>query len=91
MTKEMNLESGCLVVVREISKKEESFCEWNSIFMDILELSFDFEHCVFSHINRMANGLTHNLAKFQYELSEYKTWRNALPPSICNPNSISTL
>ena len=50
MAKDMNIrkiqvESNCLMAVKEISKRQDSFCEWSSILLDILELSADFELC----------------------------------------------
>ena len=78
------------MVVREISKKEDFLFEWNSILMDILDLSLDYEHGVITHVSRRVNGLAHNLAKVQCELGEYKIWRNSLPSFICNPDFFST-
>ena len=40
--------------------------------LDILELSSNFELCVFSHISRRVNVLAHNLAKFQCELGDHR-------------------
>ena len=93
--KEMNcqkiqVESDCLLAIKEITKKQDTFCEWISILFDILELSADFESCSFYHISRSANVLAHNIAKFQCELGNHRIWRNALPPLTCNPDSFST-
>ena len=85
----IHLESDCLVAVREIHK-EDFLCEWNSILMDILELSLDYDFFVISHVSRKVNGLAHNLAKLEFELGDYKIWRNSLPLMICNPDSLST-
>ena len=44
----------------------------------------------FSHISRTANVLAHNIAKVHCELGEHRIWMNALPPSICNPDILTT-
>ena len=31
----IQLESDCLVAVKEVPKKDESFCEWGSVIVDI--------------------------------------------------------
>ncbi|XWS63566.1 hypothetical protein CRYUN_Cryun06bG0111000 [Craigia yunnanensis] len=48
LAKEMNiqkiqLESDCLMAIKEITKKQQSFCEWSSLLFDILDLSTEFE------------------------------------------------
>ena len=88
-TKAMNLrkvqlESDCLLAVREILKKQDSLSEWHSILMDIIKLSLEFEQCEFNHISRRINGLAHSIARVPCELGEFKTWRNSLPPMICS-------
>ena len=82
--KEIQLESDHWIVVSEISKGEESFCIWDSIFAYILDLFHCFESCSVSYINRTTNELAHNLAKLQCDLGEHRFWRNSLPPTRCN-------
>ena len=62
----IQLESDCLVAVREILKKKDSLSEWNSILMDILDLSLEYEQCVFNQFRRV-NGLAHSLARIPCE------------------------
>ena len=95
MAKEMGirniqLESDCLLAITELSKNDDSFCEWNSILMDIEAESLDYDICLFTHVSRIANALAHNIAKYHCELGDHRIWRNALPPLICNPDALST-
>ena len=76
------------MAIKEITKKQESFCEWSSLLFDILDLSTEFESCVFYHVSRKVNGLAHNIARFHCELGNHRIWRNALSPLICNPDSV---
>ena len=67
----IQLESDCLVAVREVLKKDESFCEWGSVIIDIQDIALEFESCMISHVKRKANNLAHNLTKYQCELGEH--------------------
>ena len=84
----IQLESDCLVAVKEINKKESSSSEWGSIIMDILELSSEFKFCGISHVTRKANILAHNLAKYHCDLGNHRIWRDTLPPFMCNPDAL---
>ena len=76
--------------MNEILKKQESYYEWASIFMDILDMSLEFMSCSFRHISKRANELAHNLAKAHREQEDRRIWRIALPPSLCNYELLST-
>ena len=78
------VESDCMIAVQEIAKKQDSLCEWNSIILDIVELSVDFKFCVITHVNRLANTLAHNLIKSNCGVGDYRLWRFGLPPTLCN-------
>ena len=82
----IQLESDCLVAVKEVLKKDESFCEWGSVIVDIQDISLEFESCMFYHVNRKANAVAHNLAKYQCQFGEHKLWWDAFTPSVCNPD-----
>ena len=71
------VESDSLMAIQEISKKQGSFCEWESIILDIVDLSLECHFCSFSHV-RSANVVALNLAKLPCDLSDYKVWRNSL-------------
>ena len=91
LVKEMNVpnvhvESDSLIAIIEITKKNDSFCQWDCLLSDILELSLEFNSCFFSHVSRYANTFAHNIAKVQCQLGEHKIWRNSLPQSLCNPD-----
>ena len=73
-----------MIAVQEIAKKQDSLCEWNSIILDIVELSADFDFYFITHVNRLANTLTHNLAKSNCGVGDYRLWRYGLPPSSYN-------
>ena len=49
-----------------------------------MELSVDFEFCVITHVNRVANTLAHNLAKSNYGVGVYRLWKYGLPSSLYN-------
>ena len=80
------VEIDCLIAIQEISKKQDSLCEWNSIIVDIVELSVDYESCFITHANRLANALAHNIAKTNCGPGDFRLWRYGLPPSFCNPD-----
>ena len=80
------MESDSLIVIQEISKNQESFCEWESIIFDIIDLSLLCSNCNFHSIKRSINMCAHNIAKVCCELGSYKEWRNSLPSSLCNPD-----
>ena len=82
--KDLMVESDCSLVVKEISQKDESLCEWGSLIKDIQDMSIDFNSCSFNHINRCANVIAHNLAQIECAIGEQMVWRNSLPPSLCN-------
>ena len=71
-----------------ILKKEESFCEWESVISDVQKLALEFEPSIISHVKRNFNHLAHNLTKYPCDLGEHRLWWEALPPFICNPNVI---
>ena len=81
------VESDSLVVVREIEKQRESFCEWGSIILDIFEISREFWSCKFSHTRRSTNSCAHNMAKLGIVLGDFYVWRNSWPPFFCNPDN----
>ena len=60
--RKIQVESDCLLAVSEISKKDESYCEWDCFLSEILDLSLEYESCDFYHISRKANTLAHNIA-----------------------------
>ena len=74
------VESDSLMAVREIEKQRESFCEWESIILDILEISREFWSCKFSHTRRSANSFAHNMARLGTVLGDFYVWRNSWPP-----------
>ena len=79
LVKEMNLqniqmESDLLIAVKQISKRDEFYCEWDGLLSDILELSLDFNSCFFRHISRTSNTLAHNISKVQSDVGEHKIW-----------------
>ena len=94
LVKEMNfsnvhVESDSLIAITEISKKNNSFCQWDCLLSNILELSLNFNSCYFSHVSRSSITLAHNIAKVQCQLGEHRIWRNSLPQSLCNPDVMS--
>ena len=60
-------ESDSLIAVNEISKKKASFCEWDNIISDILQLSVE---CDTYSFNR------------RIDIGEHRIWRNSLPPTL---------
>ena len=66
------------------------FCECDCLLFDILELSLEFDLCLFSHISRMTNVLAHNIVKVHCEVGEHRIWKNGLPPFIRNHDILST-
>ena len=50
-----------MIAVQKIAKKQDSLYEWNSIILDIVKLSVDFDFYFITHVNRLANTLAHNL------------------------------
>ena len=80
------VESDSLIAIQEISKNQESFCEWESIISDIMDLSLLCSNCSFHSIKRSANMCAHDIAKVYCELGSLKEWRNSLPPYLCNPD-----
>ena len=83
----IQIESDCLVAVKEINKKEPSSSEWGSIIMDIMDYFSEFDYCGICHVTRKANILAHNLAKYHCDLGDHRLWRDALPPFMCNPDA----
>ena len=77
----------CLRLKRS-SRESILFCEWGGILYDILELSLEFDICLFNHVSKSTNVLTHNIANIHCELGEHRIWRNSLPP-LCNPYLIN--
>ena len=73
------VESDSLLAIQEILKQPVSFCVWEGIISDTIDLSLDCNLCNFHHIRRYANGFAHNLTKLCTELGDYKVWRNSLP------------
>ena len=52
LVKKMNMQniqvkSDSLIKVKKISKRDESYCEWDGLLSDNLELSLDFNSCFF--------------------------------------------
>ena len=84
---DIQIESDCLVAVKEINKKESSSSEWGSIIMDIVDYFSEFDYCGICHVTRKANILAHNLAKYHCDLGDHRLWRDALPPFMCNPDA----
>ena len=80
------VESDSSIAIQEISKNQETFCEWESIISDIMDFSLLCSNCSFHSIKRTANMCAHNIAKVCCEVGCYREWRNSLPPSLCNPN-----
>ena len=76
--KELLVETDSLIAVNEILKKEGFFCEWESIIVDIWDLSIKFSSCFFFHISRSINVLAHSIAKVSYGIGEHKIWENSL-------------
>ena len=74
------MKSDSLIAVKEISKKDES------LLSHILELSLDFNSCLFSHISRTSNSLAHSIAKVKCDVGEHRIWEVSLPPCVCNPD-----
>ena len=83
------LESDCLIMVNEIAKKQDSFCEWASILQDIQDLSLEFSSCSFRHVNREVNELAHSIARVPCDIGDRKIWRRILSPHLCNYDLIS--
>ena len=77
--KSIIVETDCLIAVQEISKKQHSLCEWNSIIVDIVELFVDYESCFITHVSRLANALAHNIAKTDRGARDFRLWRYGLP------------
>ena len=69
---DVQIESDCLVAVKEINKNESSDSEWGCIILDIVDLSSEFDFCGISHVTRKVNILTHNLAKYHCELGDHR-------------------
>ena len=86
--KKLQLESDCLVAIKEITKAQDTFSEWSSFLMEIVNMSTEFELCSFNYVSRRANVMAHNMAKIQWELGEHRIRRNPLPPMFCNPDSV---
>ena len=66
------VESDSLIAIQEISKNQESFCEWESIISDIMDLSLLCSNCSFHSIKRSANMCAHDIAKVYCELGSLK-------------------
>ncbi|XWS11607.1 hypothetical protein CRYUN_Cryun37aG0013600 [Craigia yunnanensis] len=81
------VESDSLLAVREIKKKKDSFCEWESIILDIIKILREFSSCMFSHSRRSANSCAHNMARLATVVGEYNVWRNSWPILFCNPDN----
>ena len=75
------LESDSLIAIKEI-KKQISFCEWEGIISDVIDMSSKFQSCSFYHVRRVANICAHNLAKLAYELGVCKVWRVFMAPKF---------
>ena len=81
------VESDSLVAMHEVSKGQNSFCEWESIIVDIVNLSLECQSCSFKHVRRFANAFVDNLAQMPCNVGDLKVWRNSLPSSFCNLDS----
>lgn len=55
------VESDSLIAVQEISKKQVSYCERESLILDIMDLSLEFQSCNFIYIRRSTNACAHNI------------------------------
>ena len=64
------VESDSLLVIHEIHKQKASFCEWESLIMDIIGLFLEYNSCSFNHVRRSVNGCAHNIAKIPFELRD---------------------
>ena len=69
------VESDSLLVITEISKKNDSLCEWDGIISDILKLSLEGGSCRFNHIRRFTNVLAHNIVCLYCETGDHLIWR----------------
>ena len=78
------VESASLVAIQEVTKGQGSFCEWENIILDIVNISLECRSCSFSHVKRSANAFADNLAKLPCDVGVFKVWRNSLPPFFCN-------
>ena len=76
--KKIQIKNDCLLTVSKISKKEESYCEWDWFLLEILDLSLEYESCDFYHFSKKTNTLAHNIAKYECVLREHKIKRNEL-------------
>ena len=84
--RDLLVESDSLIAIQEVSKGQGSFCEWESIIVDIVNLALECRSCSFSHVKRAANAFADSLAKLPCDVGVIKQWRNSLPPSFCNPD-----
>ena len=69
---DLMVESDSLMAIQKILKRQGPFCEWESIILDIVDLSLECRFCSFCHIRIFANVIAHNLAKLQCALGDYK-------------------
>ena len=56
------VESDSFLAIQEILKQKSSFCEWECLISNIIDLSMEFISCKFSHVKRLANKCAHNIA-----------------------------
>ncbi|OMO93820.1 hypothetical protein CCACVL1_06334 [Corchorus capsularis] len=78
-----SLMANSLMAIKEIKSYKPCWWEGGNLIYEIRDLALLFDECVFAHVNREANVLTHRLAR----LLVNRLWSGALAPDVCNPDS----
>jgi ribonuclease HI len=79
---EIILEGDSKQVVMAISSKEQTWCKFDHIVGDILEVLKTFRWWDIGHIKRTANGAAHGLAKAAVKDLGERTWLEEIPSTI---------
>ena len=85
---DIEVESDSLLAINEVENTNQSLCAWEGISMDIRRCAQDFRNCKFSFICRDSNVLAHRIASMTNVADAYKVWRQTLPQSSCNPDTV---
>ncbi|CAI9762880.1 unnamed protein product [Fraxinus pennsylvanica] len=77
------IESDCLFVVSQLNDEESiSLLPWGSIIADIRCLLSAFLDVKICHVNRLGNGIAHELARHAWEVESIQMWWEGFPDFI---------
>ncbi|CAI9783491.1 unnamed protein product [Fraxinus pennsylvanica] len=77
------IESDCLFVVSQLNDEESiSLSPWSSIIADIRCLLSVFLDVKICHVNRLGNGVAHELARHAWEVESIQMWWEGFPDFI---------